>query len=63
MHPDLRSTKPLHPIKKETSFECELVCVAELRVMMKILFPTVDLGDGKTFATIISHLNNVKADL
>lgn len=30
---------------------------------MKSIFPTVDLGDGRTFANVIGYIDMVKSDL
>lgn len=62
IHPDFRSVKPLHPIKKETDFECELECVGELKNLVKTILPTIDMGDGRTFGNVIAHLNFMKAE-
>lgn len=63
IHPDRRSCIPLHPIRKSNEFECELVCAGELRETIQNIFPTVHLGDGKTFANIIAYIGSLKYDI
>lgn len=59
MHPDTRSTKPLHPIKKANKFECELECVQELKNIIRTILPTIDLSDIKTFNNIIAYIERL----
>lgn len=60
IHPDSRVTRPLHPIKKNTDFECEILFISCLRSSLKELFPIIDLGSGKTFVKLLMHLTQQK---
>lgn len=51
---------PLHPIQKASGFECELEFVRNMKKILKDMFPTVSLGQGKTLANLIYHVENEK---
>lgn len=50
-------------MKKDTDFESELACAGEVKNIVKLLFPTVDLGNGRTFANIIAYIEGIKLEL
>lgn len=63
IHPDKRVFKPLHPISKETQFESELEFVANMKKILKDMFPTINFGKGKTLANLMYHITNLKKSL
>lgn len=40
-----------------------MVCVSELKIIIKNLFPSVDIGSGKTLSNLIAHVDVAKAEI
>lgn len=63
IHPDVRMTKCLHPIIKNTEYEMEVEFINNLKLILKYFFPTIFLGNGKTFTSVLIHINELKLQL
>ena len=60
IHPDIKIKRPLHPICKGSDFEKEIKFIVNLKSSLKEIFPTFDLGTGRTFFKLIYHIDQMK---
>ena len=48
---------------KPNEFEKELEFVANIKIMLRDMFPTIELGKGRTLANLIFHITQLKQSI
>ena len=63
IHPSLSTNKCIHPIKNLTMAQQEFKFYTCLKALLKRLFPTIEIGKGESYYSLISHVRKLKQQL
>lgn len=61
--PNVHEAKCLHAIKEGDGAEREKYFYTSLKTALRELFPTISLGDGLNYTSIVTHIRDLRKDL